>query len=228
MAAVDRALSLLAAFQRGDEALSLAQLAERTGLYKSTTLRLLASLEHAGLLQRSADGRWGLGAELARLAGLYADAFSLEHVVMPVLRELVRQTGESAAYHVPQRRGSESVRLCLYRVDSPNVLRDHVRAGDLLPLERGAGGRVLQAFADDQARAAHGRDARLYQTIRQQGFYAAVGDRAPELAGISAPVYLRSGALAGAVTLTMPTVRYDEQHIAAVVAAAQALTGQVG
>ena len=43
-AAVDRALSLLAAFRSGDAALSLAELDTRTRLYKSTALRLLASL----------------------------------------------------------------------------------------------------------------------------------------------------------------------------------------
>jgi len=43
-AAVDRALSLLAGFRAGDGALTLTQFAERTQLYKSTVLRLLASL----------------------------------------------------------------------------------------------------------------------------------------------------------------------------------------
>ena len=56
-AAVDRALSLLAAFRAGDRALGLAELALRTQLYKSTVLRLLASLEHARLLQQLPDGR---------------------------------------------------------------------------------------------------------------------------------------------------------------------------
>jgi len=77
-AAVDRALTLLSAFRTGDRALTLAELAERTQLYKSTALRLLASLEHAGLLQRQDDGRWALGPELARLHGVYAASFSLE------------------------------------------------------------------------------------------------------------------------------------------------------
>jgi DNA-binding IclR family transcriptional regulator len=41
-------------------------------LYKSTALRLLASLEHAGLVQRHADGRYALGPEVARLNAVYA------------------------------------------------------------------------------------------------------------------------------------------------------------
>ena len=67
VAAADKALSLLNAFRAGDAALSLTELAERTQLYKSTALRLLASLEHARLLQRGADGRYALGPGLARL-----------------------------------------------------------------------------------------------------------------------------------------------------------------
>ncbi len=108
VAAVDRALSLLNAFRPGDDALGLAELASRTGLYKSTVLRLLASLEHARLLQRLGDGRYGLGGQVARLHTLYAASFSLDRVVLPVLRELVANTGESAAYHVRQGRAPKS------------------------------------------------------------------------------------------------------------------------
>ena len=96
-AAVDRALSLLAAYAAGDASLGLAELAERTRLYKSTVLRLLASLMHARLIQQTSDGRYALGTEVARLHSIYAASFSLDQVVMPVLRDLVAQTGESAA-----------------------------------------------------------------------------------------------------------------------------------
>ena len=91
-AAVDRALSLLAAFRDGDSALTLAELAHRTGLYKSTALRLLASLEHARLLQRTSEGRYALGVEVARLNGVFAASFSLEAQALPVMRELVTAT----------------------------------------------------------------------------------------------------------------------------------------
>ena len=223
-AAVDRALSLLAAFQPGDDGLALADFAQRTQLYKSTVLRLLASLEHAGLVQRRGDGRYALGPEVARLHGLYAAAFSLESVVMPVLQALVAATGESAAWHVRQPQpGGGWARLCLYRIDSPHVLRDHVRPGDLLPADRGAGARVLIAFGPD----AGADDPALYQRIRDQGFCALVGDRSPELAGISAPAFHADGSLAGAVTLTMPSHRYDPAAIPAVREAAAKLSGRV-
>ena len=228
-AAVDRALSLLSTFHAGDDALSLATLAERTQLHKSTALRLLASLEHARLLlRREQDGRYALGPEVARLHSLYSAAFSLEAVVMPVLQALVAATGESAAYHVRQPQGEGWARLCLYRVDSPQVLRDHVRAGDLLPADRGVGARVLIAFGPPPLPAGTRKEDRLlYENIRAQGYCALVGDRSPELAGISAPALHADGTLAGAVTLTMPAHRYDERAIPAVREAAAKLHGRV-
>lgn len=230
-AAVDRALSLLAAFRAGDVALSLAELAERTRLYKSTVLRLLASLEHARLIQKLDDGpqrgAYALGSEVARLHGLYAASFSLDRVVLPVLRELVAQTGESAAYHVLQGQAPHLSRLCLYRVDSPHPVRDHIRAGDVLPADRGTGARVLIAFSDHPTLGMSERDRKMASETRARGYCTAVGDRLAEVAGISAPVFAADGQIAAAVTLTMPAHRYDERFVKPVLEAARQLTGRV-
>lgn len=222
VAAVDRALSVLAAFRDGDVALGLAELAERTRLYKSTVLRLLASLEHGGWVVRQDDGRYAVGPAVARLHAVYAQSFSLDKLVMPALRALVQATGESAAYHVRQGRD----RLCLYRVDSPHPVRDHARVGDLLPLGKGAGGRVLVAF-DPELGDWVKKDRAHYARVRANGYEALVGDRHSEIAGISAPVFRKDGALAAALTLTMPAHRYDERYIRNVLEAARALGAQL-
>ena len=51
VSAVDRALSVLTAFQRGDGELSLADLTKRTGLVKTTIMRMALSLESFGLMR---------------------------------------------------------------------------------------------------------------------------------------------------------------------------------
>lgn len=200
-AAVDRAVSLLAAFRPGDKALSVTELAERTRLYKSTVLRLLASLAHGRLVQKTPDGLWALGAEVARLAGIYSASFSLEDVLLPEMRALVERTQESVAFHV--RQGDQ--RLVLLRVDSPQLLRDHVRAGDLLPMNRGAGGRVLMAYA--------GAKGRIYNQVRKDGYVMLSSDRIPGLVGISAPVWDAQHTLLGALTLTAPEQRVKAQFV---------------
>jgi len=215
-AAVDRAISLLAAFRSGDRSLGVSELAGRTRLYNSTVLRLLASLAHGGLVQRTAEGRWALGPEIARLAALHAEAFSLEEQVLPEMRALAARTQESVAFHV--RQGAQ--RLVLYRVDSPHPLRDHVRAGDLLPLNRGAGGRVLMAFG--------GARGQRHDQVRRDGYVALTGDRVAGLVGISAPVWRSGGELVGALTLTVPEPRSKPAFVDALRASAVRLTKALG
>lgn len=53
---VERALMILNTFRTGEDAWTLAQLAEKTGLYKSTILRILGSLERFGYVMRGEDG----------------------------------------------------------------------------------------------------------------------------------------------------------------------------
>lgn len=217
VAAVDRAICLMAAFGDGTPVLSLAVLAERTRLYKSTVLRLLASLEHAQLVQRQEDGRYTLGPTVARLHATYTQGFALEPQVTPVLHELVASTHESAAFHVRQ----GMVRLCLYRVDSPHAVRDSVRAGDLLPLDRSAGGRVLRAYSDDD-------DDALGTEIRRRQVVVLAGDLDLDVAGIAAPVFDARNKLLGTLTLTMPRERLQPAWAETVKAAARQLTERLG
>lgn len=215
-AAVDRAMTLLALFGSANSSMQLTDLAEKARLYKSTVLRLLASLEHAGLVLRQQDGRYALGPMVPRLYASYSASFSLESIVMPALRELVASTTESAAFHV--RHGDH--RLCLYRVDSPQPVRDHIKVGDLMPLSCGAGGRVLLAFA--------GVEGEMYDRIRKDRFAVLSGDRVPELGGVSSPVFDASGSLAGAVTLTMPRERLSPLQAPHVLRVAQEITEKLG
>jgi DNA-binding IclR family transcriptional regulator len=215
-AAVDRALSILGSFDASRPTQTLAEIADRTMLYKSTVLRLLASLEHARLIQHAADGRYTIGPEVARLYGVYSASFSLDTVVLPVMQELVRETRESASLHV--RQGDQ--RVCLFRIDSPQPIRDHIRAGDLLPLDRGAGGRVILAFS--------GESGPIYDEIRARKVMSSSGDRSEGVAGISAPVFDATGKLVGALTLTMPAARFQESYEASVRQAALDITRGLG
>ncbi|PJX28190.1 IclR family transcriptional regulator [Advenella sp. S44] len=216
VAAVDRALSLLTAFRKNDGYLSLVELADRTRMYKSTILRLLASLEHYGMVHRSDDGRYGLGEGVVRLYGVYNSAFSQADVIMPVLRALVEKTQESASYHVI----SGNSRLCLHRVNSPLPISYRTSEGDVLPLDKGSGARVLQAFT--------GAKGKLYDQIRQDGVIVLDGDRMPDLAGVSAAVFNAHHEFVGALTLTMPSSRLKPSFKEDVRHAALALSRKFG
>ncbi|MHB0776431.1 helix-turn-helix domain-containing protein [Halomonas sp. WWR20] len=95
--AVERALTILEAFDTERESLSLAELAEATHFYKSTLLRLIGSLERFGYVQRTAQGRYNLGSTPARLARRHSPSRQLEAWIQPVLDNLAMTTGETAS-----------------------------------------------------------------------------------------------------------------------------------
>ena len=202
VAAVDRALAILGAFRAGDQSLTLAELSQRTTFYKSTILRLAQSLIRGDFLQRLEDGTYQIGPAPLMLAALYQRSLRVGDVVVPVMHELADQTGESVSMYV--RHGD--VRVCLHRVDSKHAVRDHVREGDILPLERGSGGRILLAF--------DGEKGEPYETVRREYCYASVGERDAETAGVSVPVFGAGQLLVGALTLAGPRSRIDATFIA--------------
>jgi DNA-binding IclR family transcriptional regulator len=194
VATADRLLILLTAFRRGDGAVGLSELAKRTGLVKSTIMRLAISLERYDLLARLPDGNYRLNAGVLRLAAIYQESLHLESHVLPVLRRLVEESRESAAFYI--RHGNH--RLCLYRVDSPHLLRLHVRPGDMLPMDNSSGAQVLRHYsARSRHDAANGFEVPIYTA----------GVRDPHTASLAMPVFAEDTQLAGALVLSGPVTR---------------------
>jgi DNA-binding IclR family transcriptional regulator len=196
VAAVDRALSIATTLARASAPLTLAELARRTGMYKSTLLRLLASLARAGLVVHRSDKRYALGPLSFLFGRAFEQTYGLKDGVQPVLEWLVGKGTESSSFHV---RHGKDARLCLLRVDSPHATLDHVRAGDVLPLGRGAPGKVLDVFASGLAAA---NDAPL--------LHSSFGERDPLCAALAAPVFGPGGILLGALSLSGPLERFSD------------------
>ncbi|GAA4328887.1 IclR family transcriptional regulator [Pigmentiphaga soli] len=220
VAAVDRALTIAIALARAESPLSLADLARATGMYKSTLLRLLASLERSGLVVHRTDRLYALGP----LAFLFGRSFDITHglkqSIQPVLEWLVGRGTESPSFHV---RHGDDTRLCLFRVDSSHSTLDRVSPGMVLPLYKGAAGKVLRTFA--QGLPAAGNAPLVYTSF---------GERDPLCGAVAAPVFGPSGILMGALSLSGPLERFSElavQRMSTLIAiaaerATQSLGGQ--
>ena len=198
VSAVDRALSILDCFQEGQDELSLKDLAQQTGLYKSTILRLCASLEKFGYVRRRDDGRFQLGPTPWRLGVRYRKRFDLAAYVRPVLKQLSEATGESASYYV--RDGD--TRVCLLRHNSSQPIRHHLEEGAQLPLTQGAAGHLIRAYSD----GSHPETAR----IKKDGFCISLGERDPDTASIAVPIQNAGGELLGALVISGLRRRFDE------------------
>jgi DNA-binding IclR family transcriptional regulator len=71
------------------------EVAAEIGVAKSSAHALLRELEHAGLLERMACGRYRLGWRLAGLARTMLQTNAHSTTVVPVAHELARQLGET-------------------------------------------------------------------------------------------------------------------------------------
>ncbi len=199
VAAADRALSILLCFPKAGSPLTLAELSHHTGLYKSTILRLLVSLENGALVEKLENGTYALGWAAGWLGASYRQSLGLEHRVRPILRQLRMETGESASFY----RRDESVRVCLYREESQQMIRDHVAEGSVLPLDRGAAGHVLTRFNDSAGPAS---------TLLVELPVMSFGERDPEVAALAVPVFGEGNLLAGALTISGPISRLTPQR----------------
>ena len=197
VAVLDRAFAILNAFGLTDDRLTLTELSRRTGLYKSTVLRLLGALEHGGYIRKLGDGQYAIGHQPLRLAAVYQRSFHVGPVIEPILQQLSRDLGETASFYVRQ----GDYRVVLYRVEPSRSVRVSVRVGEEFAIEKGASGKVLLAFTELQ-------DAR-WDEVREQLWAVSFGERDPETASASVPVFDSTGALVGAVTLSGPKGRFD-------------------
>lgn len=179
---LDKATAILRAVGAGSTTLS--ELVERTGLSRATAHRLAQGLEVLGLLRRDERGAYALGLELIGLGRAAADAYPLTAVAVPVLRRLRDETGESAQLFVDE----DGARLCVAAVDSAHELRTIVPVGARLPLDVGAAGRVLRGETG------------------AGGWVASVGERAPGVASVAAPI-CEGGRVVAAVSVSGPVER---------------------
>jgi DNA-binding IclR family transcriptional regulator len=185
--AVDRALVLLRAFREEDGPLGLTELSRRAGLNMTTALRLLGTLEGHGFVKRLPAGGYLLGPTLLLLGDVFRRSLRLEHHVMPALERLRAESRESAAFFV--REGDQ--RRCVFRLDSPQLVRDVAHVGEAQPLGRGAHGRSLIALENGEG---------LPVVTR--------GERLPQIAAIACPVLDPQGKVAGSIGISVPLYRF--------------------
>jgi DNA-binding IclR family transcriptional regulator len=201
---LDKAVVILSFLSEGGPA-TLAEVVERTGLPRPTAYRLLSALEAHHLVGRR-DGRYALGLRLLGW-GNKAVGLDLVEAARPVLAALADETGESTQLYV--REGDR--RVCVASVErAGRGLRDTVPVGAVLPLDRGSGGKVLLAWAEDVDRF-HRVNVADLEEIRSRGWAESIAEREAGVASVSAPVFGSGGGLRGAVCASGPISRLGER-----------------
>ncbi|MCP3937808.1 MAG: IclR family transcriptional regulator [Actinomycetia bacterium] len=198
---LDKSFTLLRAVESSPK--TLGELVEETGFSRATTHRLLSALVDHQILRRSGESRFELGWSLIPLGRTASERLPLSRAARPVLEILRDRSGESTQLYVEE--GGQ--RVCVLALDSPDELRTVVAVGSRLPMDKGSAGAALS-----------GR-------VEPKGWVQSVGERAPGVAAVSAPVLLPDGSVVAAVSVSgpierlgeVPGLRYGESVLAAAV-----------
>lgn len=140
---IDRAFALLSAFDSDHRAQTLAELAQRSGIPRSSALRIARSLARVGALERLDDGRYVVGLRLLETASLAPRGHGLRSVAMPYMEDLFHVTRQHVLLAVREQHEA----VLVERLSALDASPVRYRVGGRLPLTSTGAGLVLLAFA---------------------------------------------------------------------------------
>ncbi|MCY0906182.1 IclR family transcriptional regulator [Arthrobacter sp. H14-L1] len=202
---------------------TLQHIARTTGLPASTCQRLVQNMVREGFLDRDGD-RYRIGLRLVQWAAPGTLGLDVVRLVRPILQVLRDTTGESACLYI--RDGAH--RTVVAVAETHHVVMRPFLVGQVMPIHAGAPGKIFLAF-DPGAReallptkltrftsATPGGWAQLdAQAVRarQQGYFAAFGERNSDVGSISSPVFRYDGQLAAVLGIGFPTQRVSPEDV---------------
>ena len=216
MRAVQRILAIFESFTPEKSSLTLQEIADRIELPKSTSFRIVQSLEQAGYLVRLEDQKYCLSFRFTRLAGLVKSTLGIREIARPIMLELAEATKETVSIHTVSGRN----RVCIDAMaTSASPLRNVVQPGEQVPLLAGSASKVLMAYMPKPqltpllnaiARQTKRSQAVVLEEltkIRRQGYAVSHGERLLGLSAISAPIMDTRDEVNYCLSIGGPTVR---------------------
>lgn len=219
-------VAVLRAFSVDQPLLGVSEIAAKVGLHKSTVSRILATLESEDLVERDpSTRRFRLGLGVIAMAGPLLADLDVRRVAYPVLHELSRRTGETAALMVWD--GGEAV--CVEQVPSQHQVKHTTPLGTRYNTAASSSVQVFLARLDPFAvRSLLMKGAidlpglseatleaylvRLYD-VAARGYASNYGETSLEEVGVAAPVLDHRGELVACVLVSAPRFRISTDQL---------------
>lgn len=225
--AVRKAFSVLYAFRECGDPLSLAEIAERTGIGRSAAQRFVHTLKALGYLrQDAATRRYRLTARMLDFACAYLRNDPIVSVAFSHLQEASRRTGETVNL---TRRDDDQI-IFVSRFPSTSVISADLVIGSRLPIFCTSPGRAMmahlpEAVVDDILSGSRLRQytdhtitdpdairTRL-EAIRRDGFETAFQEYFVGDLSIAAPIFRKDGRVSAAVNIAVATPRWTPERM---------------
>lgn len=207
--------------------ISVSELSQRLMMSKATTYRFLQTMKTIGYINQEAEAdKYSLSLKLFELGAKSLEYVDLIGLADKEMRLISKQTNE--AVHL----GSldEDAIIYIHKIDSNYNLRMQSKIGRRNPLYSTAIGKVLLASLDE----CFVREALSYvdfikhtektlenidqllselKLVKMQNFAEDNQEQEPGLRCIASPIYDRFGVVIAGISISFPTIRFDEQRM---------------
>jgi DNA-binding IclR family transcriptional regulator len=217
---LERGLRILAEFSAREPVLGAPELSKRIGIPRTTTFRLLQTLEALGFLERvNGDRNFRLGVAVLRLGFEYLSSLELTDFGTPVLERLRAATGFTT--HLLIRDQRDVVFVAKAQSHEPMFSSVKVHVGTRLPAHATVHGHVLmgdltlaglrQLYPEEKLEQFTERTPATVEELDERvrecaalGFGLSEASFERGISVVTAPVRDRSGAIVAAITATVP------------------------
>lgn len=224
----DRAVAILDAFTPDRPHMGVSEIARVTGLSRSTTHRLLTSLQHHELVQQLPTTKeYALGPHVLRLAHAALARVNVQTIARPLMEWLRDRCDETVGLHLPQ---GEFARIVVDQVESRRPLRrTYTDIGQAIPVHQGAPGKILLAYRPPDIQdevlsrpleAATPRTITDADKLREelhhvadQGYALSIEERTPDISTLAVPIHNHTGRVIAALSVSGPSARLSRESL---------------
>lgn len=221
-----KALSLLDYFDLGHPERGIGELAEESGLLKSSVHNIMSTFAMLGYVtQDEKTRRYRLGYKLLELSYLMRKTNAFQQQMRPFLEEAASLSGESVTYAI--RSGIETVYLDTAYPPMTTVVRLNIGARH--PLYSTAGGKAILAFSDhdifervcaseitsftEKTIVSPEQLKQEMVLIKENGYAIDNMENEYGIRGFAMPLWDKNDMLMGAISLSGPSLRISDERI---------------
>ena len=241
---VIKTLDILNLFARYDK-LSLQELMNLSGMPRTSLLRMLASLEEMGFLQKDGHGKYALGLIFLEFGQRVAERLDIRGIALPVMRQLQQDADEAVNLIIVD--GNDAVYI--EKIETSHPVKAYTAIGRRAPLYGGACPKILLAFMPEAERERYIQETKLVQyaqgtivdkeelrqeiqMIRSRGYSVSHSELRDFTSAVAVPIFNQEGHCVAGLSLVGLTVRFTADRIDRFVpllkAAAGEISGQMG
>jgi len=217
---VQRAIDILYCFTLEEQELTLTEIANKISLAKSTTTRLLSTLEQNNLVLKDPDTlKYRLGQGLYYLGHIAGKSIKVREISKPIMEQIRDQTRETVNLYILDK----DSRVCVEQCEGLQSVRHMVKIGEKLPLWAGAGGKVLLAYQSvvfqsqifeqipSQERLEYLK--KELEEIKIQQCASSIDEREIGSAAVAAPIFDINHEVKACLSISGPTNRFTPEII---------------